>query len=189
MNSQGLVTFNIKMRITPAVITLSSIMSQRRNNTFMIYKKKVFCVPVCALAVCSRVCSAWSRSLTSSSKASCSLLLLLFSFFRRFWIRTEYRTREGGGTDERKSEKGLQWNYQALLIYLYFTSFESIVAGMYYLFLCMVSLFPDLPGSLHREVRGALKVLWAWSVCCVVAVWIRYSFQRVWDKTEVWLLG
>lgn len=60
------------------------------NENGTSYKNTKLCVnrfpavPVGVREVCSRLCSAWSRSLTSSSKASCSLLLLLFSFFSRF---------------------------------------------------------------------------------------------------------
>lgn len=154
-----------------AVITLSSILSQSRNNTFMISSKKVSVpVPVCVLAVCSSVCSAWSRSFTSSSRASCNLLLFLFSFFRRFWIRTEWRRRRG--TDDKGCQKSLQVNVftnqinQMLLIFLYLTSFESIVVWICLLYFRVVSPLPDLPGSLHQEIWGTLKVLWAWSVCC-----------------------
>lgn len=80
----------------------------------IIFKKVSAPVPVCVLAVCSRVCSAWSRSLTSSSKASCSLLLFLFSFFRRFWIRTEQRRRS-----RRTDDKGV-WVIKLFRCFWYF---------------------------------------------------------------------
>lgn len=120
------------------------------------------CAPVCTLAVCSSVCSAWSRSFTSSSRASCSRLLLRFSFFRRFWMSTE---------QEKKGRKTPPGD-QPLLTDIYFISaFDSIVLTVCLLLVCVRSLprLPDLPRIFTSgRTAEALKALWDWNVCCAL---------------------
>lgn len=52
-----------------------------------------------------------------------------------------------------------------LVIFLYLTSFLSIVVRICLLYFCVVSLLPDLLGSLHQEIWGSLKVLCAFCEC------------------------
>lgn len=49
-----------------------------------------------------------------------------------------------------KEARGFKSNYQVFQMYLYFTSFETIVEGICLLF--AVCLFPDLPGSLRWDI-------------------------------------
>lgn len=113
------------------------------------------CAPACVLAVCSSVCSAWSRSFTSSSRASCSLLLFLFSFFSLFWIRTKREKKTPQNDALRLTDKCNCW------ISVYCLDSVFIIG------LCaQPPLLPDLHWIFTvGRTTGALKALWDWNVC------------------------
>lgn len=133
----------------------------------IIFKRVPASVPVCVLAVCSRLCSAWSRSLTSSSKASCSLLLFLFSFFRRFWIRTEQGRRRSGRTDDTgglviKSFRYFWYFYTRLHLYLLLWDFVYYMSVWSPCFLAFLDLYIKRFEGLWRYCELGVFVVLLW---------------------------
>lgn len=88
------------------------------------------------------------------------------------------------GKKEKGKEKGSRNRFKSNDLYICANIFILHLIWIYccqnlfITFWCMVSLFPDIHESLRQEIWETLKVLWAWRVCWVVAVWIRYIFVK-----------